>query len=197
MTLPAALEFVLAQLAADPLAAALWRAGRRPRVGISSCLLGEAVRYDGDSRRCALLADLLPRLLELRPLCPEVGIGMGVPRPPIQRVRLPGGREVIRGVENPALDVTAALDTWAAGVLAGPALHGYVCKARSPSCAPGNAPLFDPDDRPLGLAWGRHAEAVRGAFPGIPMADEEALASPEALAVFVLACYLRAAKAPE
>lgn len=184
---------ISAQLRREPAVAdaiaGLRRAGVRPRVGVSACLLGAPVRYDGDHREAPAMTALLAAWLELVPLCPEVAIGMGVPRPPIQRVRLPDGGELVRGVHDPALEVSAALDRYAAEIAAGPALHGYVFKARSPSCAPGSAPVFDAQDRLLGQGWGRYAGQLRAAWPLLPMCDEEALLTEQQCADFVLACY--------
>src|SRR5690554_1135260 len=58
----------------------------RMKVGISSCLLGEEVRYNGGHKLSRLCSDELSRYFEYVPLCPEVGIGMGVPRKPIRLV---------------------------------------------------------------------------------------------------------------
>lgn len=186
-------DFLVEAIRADPAARALWDAGVRARIGVSACLLGERVRYDGDHRRAPLLAALLPLVAEVVPLCPEVAIGMGVPRPTIQRVRLADGREVVRGVDDHALDVTRKLDDYAAQVAAAGVFHGYVFKARSPSCGPGNAPLFDEQDVQVGVAPGRYAGQLRQAFPGAPMCDEEALLTAGQLAGFVVACYRHAA----
>lgn len=183
-------DFLIEMLREDPAARAAWDAGRRARIGVSACLVGERVRYDGDHRRVALVADLLPGVATLVPLCPEVAIGMGVPRPTIQRVRLADGRERVRGVEDRNLDVTAKLDDYAAQVAIEQApFDGYIFKARSPSCAPANAPLFDDNDVQVGTAWGRYAEGIRRAFPRIPVCHEEQLATVGVLAGFVVACY--------
>lgn len=183
-------DFLIEMLREDPATRAVWDAGLRARIGVSACLVGERVRHDGDHRRVALVADLLPGVATLVPLCPEVAIGLGVPRPTIQRVRLADGREVVRGVEDRALDVTGRLDDYALQVTREQApFNGYIFKARSPSCAPANAPLFDENDVPLGTAWGRYAEQVRLACPRIPVCHEEQLATVGALAGFVVACY--------
>lgn len=186
-----------AHLQGDPVFAALLAAaaGRRPRVGVSACLLGAPVRYDGEHREAPAMTALLAAWLELVPLCPEVAIGMGVPRPPIQRVRLIDGRERVRGVSDHALDVTDELERYAAEVAAGPSLHGYVFKARSPSCAPGSAPLFDASDQLLGTGWGRYAGRLRAAWPELPMGDEETLAGDRQCADFIRACYRQLAAA--
>lgn len=185
-------------LAKDPVTAPLWNAGFRARVGVSSCLMGEKVRYDGDDRRSNTVAALLPLLVDVVPICPEVAIGMGVPRPTIQPVRLADGRVIVRGVEDHTLDVTDRLEAYAAQVIAERSpqggFHGYVFKARSPSCAPGNAPLVDEADQQVGVVAGRYAARIREAFPGAPMGDEEALRTVGQVAGFVMACYHHAAR---
>lgn len=185
---------LLPDLLRDPVFAAAWHAGVRARVGVSACLTGEPVRHDGGHRRVPAVADRLATLVELVPLCPEVAIGLGVPRPAIQRVRLDDGSEVVRGVVQRDLDVTAALDAYAARIVRETALHGYVFKARSPSCAPGSAPLYDVHDRQIGTGRGRHAQRLYEAWPSLPVCDEEALAGHGALQAFVLACYRMAAR---
>lgn len=165
----------------------------RPRVGVSACLLGERVRWDGGARRDAWLTDVLAAHVELAPVCPEVGAGMGVPREPVQLVAAsPGAPPRLSGVTS-GRDWTDALSSWTAAALAaleaqGP-LAGFVLKASSPSCgmsvpvfgAPavrGGAPGAPGAPRaalgPLGQAPGLFAAAVRAR--GLPAADEQALA---------------------
>ena len=76
-------------------------------VAISACLTGEAVRYDGSGAADALPRRELAGVFEYIAVCPEVGIGMGVPRPPI---RLVGAASKLRavGIDDPGLDVTGA-----------------------------------------------------------------------------------------
>ena len=187
-------DHLIDALRADPLTAPLWNAGFRARIGVSACLMGEKVRYDGSDRRSNNVALVLPLVTDVVALCPEVAIGMGVPRPAIQRVRLDDGREIVRGIDDRTLDVTARLDDYAAQISRDNTLHGYVFKARSPSCGPGNAPLFDERDAQIGVAPGRYAERLRHAFPGAPMCDEDALVTMGNVAGFVMACYRHAAR---
>jgi uncharacterized protein YbbK (DUF523 family) len=191
-------DHIAEALAKDPVTAPLWNAGFRARVGVSACLMGEKVRYDGGDRRSNTVAALLPLLVDVQPLCPEVAIGMGVPRPTIQPVRLSDGRVIVRGTDDHSLDVSTRLDDYAAQVIrvARPqgGFHGYVFKARSPSCAPGNAPLFDEQGAQVGLIAGRYAGHLREAFPGAPMGDEDALRTVGQIAGFVMACYHHAAR---
>ena len=114
----------------------------RPRVGVSRCLVGDEVRYDGTHRLDETVIALLGPYVEWVPVCPEVEIGMGTPREPIQLVTSPDGvrslgeRVRLVGVTS-GQDWTERMHAWArdrARELAALDLSGYVFKARSPSC---------------------------------------------------------------
>ena len=84
------------------------------RIGISSCLLGERVRYDGGHKRHAHLADVLAPHLEFVPVCPEMGIGLGTPRPPMHlegRDGDPASRLVVTSTGADLTDSMAAFAT--------------------------------------------------------------------------------------
>ena len=103
-------------------------------LGVSQCLLGEPVRYDGSHKRNRYLTDVLGDYVEFRPVCPELAIGLGVPRKPI-RLIITDGQDRIRGIENPGLDVTDALAAEADRAAAAmPEICGYVFMQNSPSC---------------------------------------------------------------
>ena len=111
---------------------------RTLRVGVSACLLGEPVRYDGRHKRDAFLTDVLGKHVEWVPVCPELEVGMGVPR---ESVRLEGDVDAPRmvGVRS-RIDHTAAMRRFAAErvrQLAALDLQGYVFKKGSPSCGLG------------------------------------------------------------
>ncbi|HHJ15110.1 MAG TPA: DUF523 domain-containing protein [Gammaproteobacteria bacterium] len=147
----------------------------RPRIAISSCLLGEPVRYDGGHKRNPRITDELSQQFDWLPLCPELEAGLGVPRPP---VRLVGDRQQPRalGIDNPGLDVSAALTGCAQRML--PRLHdvsGYIFKSRSPSCGLIDTPLVDSDGRDSGVTAGLYAALVRAAMPKLPLIDEQQL----------------------
>ncbi len=114
--------------------------GGRPRVGISRCLLGDEVRYDGGHKRDALLIATMGTLVEWVPVCPEVEVGMGTPREPIDLVEsvdgVPAGRVRVRllGVHS-RTDWTERMTTWSEERLRTLVdLDGYVLKSESPSC---------------------------------------------------------------
>lgn len=103
-------------------------------VGVSQCLLGEQVRFDGGHKHNRYLTDVLSEYMEFRPVCPEVAIGLGIPRKPIRLVVI-GDETRVRGIENPELDVTDALVEQAElAVAAMPDICGYVFMQKSPSC---------------------------------------------------------------
>lgn len=132
----------------------------KPRIGFSSCLLGERVRFDGGHKRAAALVRWFRARAELVSVCPEWEVGMGVPREP---VRLARGRMI--GVETGA-DWTGAMKRFARRRVRELRLDGWILKARSPSCDPGT---------------GLFARAIRG----VATASEEDLATGAARRAFL------------
>jgi len=149
---------------------------------VSACLLGEALRYDGGSKpHEPLLRSDRVRWVKV---CPEVELGMPVPREPIRMERGPSGLRLV-GVES-RRDHTEAMSSWAEArldALADEGICGFVLKARSPSCAHHDAAVFDAAGglAPISSGPGMFAAALRRRFPDIPLADEEALWTAEAL----------------
>jgi len=136
----------------------------RPRVGVSSCLLGEEVRFNGGHKRYRFLTDELGPYVDWVPYCPEVSIGLGTPR---EAIRLTAaGRLVNRGG---TADHTAAM-----AALPLPAdLDGYVFKAKSPSCGIRAIPRYRDDGQPADHAGrGLYAARVLSAFPLLATEDE-------------------------
>ena len=152
----------------------------RIRVGISSCLLGAAVRYDGGHKRDAYITGTLARWFEFVPLCPEVAIGLGTPRPPIRLVRAGGGVRV-RGRADPALDVGDALRDYARSAAArlGDGISGYLFKRASPSCGMERVKVYDEKGMPAGRSAGAYAGALMAALPLLPCEEEGRLGDPD------------------
>src|SRR3954447_361261 len=110
-------------------------ADRPIRVGISACLLGQSVRYDGGHKRDAFLTDTFGRFVEWVPVCPEVEAGFGTPREAMRLLR--HDDEVRLITVKTERDVTAQLQTAIdrrIRTLAIEDLSGYVLKKNSPSC---------------------------------------------------------------
>ena len=147
----------------------------KPLIGVSRCLMGEEVRYDGGSKPVPWIVDILSEHCDLMPLCPEVEAGLGVPRPAVQLV---GSMESPRalGVEDPTLDVTEALLRVGAerkGAING--VDGLILKARSPSCGLFDAPVLDSSGTEIGQDAGLFGRACRENFPDLPLTDESCL----------------------
>ncbi len=115
----------------------------KPLVGISACLLGDSVRYDGDHRLSALCIDVLSEFLQFQKICPEVAIGMGVPRQPVRLVGEPASPRAL-GVHDATVDVTDALIEYGTCVDI-TNLSGFILQERSPSCGLTSTKLYDPD----------------------------------------------------
>ncbi|MEQ3635185.1 DUF523 domain-containing protein [Alcanivorax sp.] len=159
---------------------------QKPIIGVSACLTGQKVRYDGDHKHNAIVIHQLAPWLRFRETCPEVAIGLPVPRPPIQVVQLEG-RLRVRGVDQPQQDVTDALENVAA-TLQQP-LSGFVLKARSPSCGYLNTPVHNSQGQQIGIASGAFANKLHQHFPRIALANEEDMEKPACLQAFVLQAY--------
>ncbi len=104
-------------------------------VGVSSCLLGNKVRYDGGHKWNQAINQLLICRFEFIPLCPEVAVGLGTPREPIKLVHTKDSRIHAIGVNNHSLDITQDLETFSRSKM--PELSrlcGYIVKSKSPSC---------------------------------------------------------------
>jgi uncharacterized protein YbgA (DUF1722 family)/uncharacterized protein YbbK (DUF523 family) len=146
---------------------------RTIRLGVSSCLLGKAVRYDGGHKRDQFVTDLLGPFVEWVPVCPEIEVGMGTPRPALRLVRK---GEDVRMVEiNSGRDHTRAMQRYAARrtrALRGLALCGYVLKKDSPSCGMARVKVYDEKGAPKKDGHGLFASQLMGAFPNLPIEDE-------------------------
>ena len=148
-------------------------------IGVSSCLLGAEVRYDGRHKRNAWLVDTLGRFVRFVPVCPEVELGLGTPREPIRLER--AGREVRLVGVNSGTDHTEAMRAYAArrvAELARLGLAGYVLKAKSPSCGLFRVEVHRPGGLTPERGRGLFAEALASAMPGIPLEEEGRLDDP-------------------
>jgi uncharacterized protein YbbK (DUF523 family) len=160
------------------------------RVGVSSCLLGARVRFDGQHKRDAFLLDQLAPFVEWVPVCPEVEVGMGVPRESVRLVRGPGGRSLMRG-HHSGQDWTARMNALAARrtrELARQDLSGYVLKSKSPSCGMERVKLYEADDTgapPARAGVGLFAGALLRRLPNLPVEEEGRLNDPRLREAFI------------
>jgi uncharacterized protein YbgA (DUF1722 family)/uncharacterized protein YbbK (DUF523 family) len=156
----------------------------RVRLGISACLLGQEVRYNGGHKRDAFLTDVFGRYVDWVDVCPEVEIGLGTPRPSMRLVRIGRGEESQVRLVTPetGVDHTEAMRSWAARrveELAGLDLDGYVLKKDSPSCGMERVKLYPEEGgAPAKEARGVFAEALLGRLPHLPVEEEGRLNDP-------------------
>lgn len=144
------------------------------RIGISKCLLGEAVRYNGGHKRARQILDTAGPEVCRVPVCPEVECGLGVPREPM---RLEGDPDspCLMTVKS-HIDLTHRMESWIEKKFSGLEKEGlcaFIFKSRSPSCGIGDVPVYDPETgQIIALRAGLFARAFCARFPDIPTADE-------------------------
>lgn len=164
----------------------------RMRLGVSSCLLGEAVRYDGAGKFDHWVADRFGPMVEWTRVCPEAEAGLGIPRPKIQLERA-GDALRVREVEA-GTDHTDRLHGWAderLDALDPMSLDGYVFKARSPSCAVAGVDVFDGEEV-VDRARGFFVERLLAIDPLLPVCDEDDVQVPELRRHFLERAQVRA-----
>ena len=142
------------------------------RLGVSACLLGANVRFDGGHKRNRFLIDELGNYFEFVPFCPEVAIGMGTPRPPIRLVGDVGSPRAL-GTRDEGLDVTDALQEYSASrAQRMDGLSGFVFKKDSPSCGMARVKVYGDKGMPQHDGVGIFARAVQEANPLCPVEEE-------------------------
>ncbi len=150
------------------------------RLGISSCLLGQKVRYDGGHKLDPFLRDTLGRYVEWVPVCPEVECGMPVPREAMHLVGDPVAPRLV--TINTGIDHTERMLRWARKTfsdLERKDLCGFVFKSRSPSSGMRGVKLYTPAGVLRGRSTGIFAGAFMKRFPLLPVEDEGRLQDPE------------------
>lgn len=153
--------------------------GDKVKLGISSCLLGEKVRYNGGHQLDHYLADTLGQFVGWVAVCPEVEMGLGVPR---EAMRLAGDPERPRLItRQTGADYTARMKKWAKGRLSeldGEELCGFIFKSRSPSSGMERVKIHTEDGIPGPVGSGIFAAAFMNAFPLMPVEDDGRLRDP-------------------
>lgn len=153
---------------------------QRLHLGISQCLLGERVRYDGDHQYTPLCAEVMQPHVQFRPICPEMAIGLGSPRPPVRLCRQNDGRLHAIGKHDATLDISTPLQALAAQMAEQlQSLDGYILMPRSPSCGLGSSKVYSAagqlqSDRGNGL----FAQALIKLQPLLPVIEVSQLQRP-------------------
>jgi uncharacterized protein YbgA (DUF1722 family)/uncharacterized protein YbbK (DUF523 family) len=158
----------------------------RIRVGVSSCLLGAEVRFDGGHKLDQYVTGTLGRCVEWVPVCPELEIGLGVPR---EALRLVGDPEAPRLVTvKTRLDHTERMLAWSGAKveeLRELELDGYILKSKSPSCGMERVRVYTEAGMPSRSGPGLFARALMAALPLIVVEEEGRLNDPRLRESFV------------
>jgi uncharacterized protein YbgA (DUF1722 family)/uncharacterized protein YbbK (DUF523 family) len=150
----------------------------RLAIGVSSCLLGRPVRYDGGHKRDDFIVDVLGPYVTFVPVCPEVDLGLGTPRETLRLVRQ---GDAIRMVMANGEDHTQPMRRYATRrveALAADDLCGYILKKDSPSCGLARVKVYDHHGSPSRQGRGLYAEALLARWPYLPVEDEGRLNDP-------------------
>lgn len=148
------------------------------QIGVSSCLLGEEVRFNGGHKRSRYVTDVLADYFDYVPLCPELAIGLGVPRPPI---RLVGTLDSPRAIspKDPSIDATEALDEYGREIgRTHTFISGFILKSKSPSCGMERVKVYDKNSVPSPNGRGLFAAALMETQPLLPCEEEGRLNDP-------------------
>jgi uncharacterized protein YbgA (DUF1722 family)/uncharacterized protein YbbK (DUF523 family) len=149
------------------------------RIGVSACLLGHDVRFDGGHKRDRFLTDTFGRFVEWVPVCPEEEAGFGTPREAMRLVDS-GGRLRLMTVKS-AIDLTERMERYAqqrVERLARERLCGYVLKKDSPSCGNERVKVYNEHRVPTRSGRGLFAAALHAALPFLPVEEEGRLSDP-------------------
>jgi uncharacterized protein YbgA (DUF1722 family)/uncharacterized protein YbbK (DUF523 family) len=151
----------------------------KPKLGVSACLLGAEVRFNGGHKESHLCTRALTEYFEFVPACPEVAIGMGIPREPI---RLVGDAEHPQalGSVNRELNVTQALADYGVQMAAELGdISGYIFMQKSPSCGLERVKVYRENGAPVdGGGRGIYAQAFCARHPDLPVEEDGRLNDP-------------------
>lgn len=148
------------------------------KIGISACLLGQPVRYNGGHKKSLLCSELLAQHFEFVAVCPEQAIGLGTPRPPIRLVGDPASPRAV-GVSRNDIDVTEALIAF--GKQKASQLNdisGYILMQKSPSCGMERVKVYQDNGYPVSNGRGLFASALMQAKPDLPVEEDGRLNDP-------------------
>jgi uncharacterized protein YbgA (DUF1722 family)/uncharacterized protein YbbK (DUF523 family) len=149
------------------------------RVGISTCLLGLRVRFDGGHKHDRYLTDTLGQFFEWVPVCPEVELGLGTPRESIHLIQIDG--DVRLRTTKTEKDLTSSMQTFVrkrVAALQSDHLCGYILKKDSPSCGMERVRIHQGKGSPLKIGKGLFAEGLMSRFPNLPVEEEGRLCDP-------------------
>ena len=158
----------------------------RIKLGVSSCLLGQEVRYDGGHKLDRFIRDTLGRYVEYVPVCPEVECGLPIPREAMHLYGDPAAPRLV--AVKTRRDFTEQMQSWGRGRLADlekQDLCGYIFKSKSPSSGLERIKVYDEKGRASHQGVGLWARMFQDRFPLLPVEDEGRLHDPLLREMFI------------
>ncbi|RDH82549.1 MAG: hypothetical protein DIZ80_09700 [endosymbiont of Galathealinum brachiosum] len=156
----------------------------KPLIAVSRCLLGDRVRYDATIKEYPLLLNFIKQHFKVISVCPEVEIGLTVPRAPVQ---LCGSTDNIHilGRDDPSIDITVNMQSYCQQRPPQlDSIHGYIFKSKSPSCGIENIPVHN-NGEIISMTKGVFVTAILQHFPKLPITDELDLINHEHCEIFL------------
>jgi len=156
------------------------------RILVSSCLLGEKVRYDGGHKRDPFLAETLRRFVEYVPVCPEIECGFPTPREPMRLWGTPDMPQLIGAVSG--TNFTELMNAWCRKKvrnLEQSDLSGFICRKESPSCGMDRIKMYGVYDTPARVGMGIFTKMFMENFPLVPVEEDGRLQDPSIREMFI------------
>lgn len=158
---------------------------QRPCVGVSQCLLGDAVRYDGKSKANKIVLDNLGQLFDLVSVCPEVEAGLSTPRPPVQLTNSIENPN-LTGRDDPAIDITEVMQRYCNTKTKELShLVGFIFKSRSPSCGLNSTNVFINGESATENGRGLFAKELCQTYPELITIEDSELEDSRYLNTFI------------
>lgn len=163
---------------------------RKPRIAVSACLMGAEVRYNGGHKASRLCTEVLTQHFDLVPICPEMAIGLGVPRAPIRLIGDPADPHAV-GSHDPALDLSGPLRAYGQQMATELTdICGYIFMHKSPSCGLERVKVYNANGLPLHKGGrGLYAAAFCQQRPDVPVEEDGRLCDPVLRENFITRVY--------
>lgn len=161
------------------------------QIGISACVLGEKVRYDGGHKNSPFCSAVLSSFVRYLPICPEQAIGMGIPRPAIRLLKTADGDIRLVNSKDSSIDFTEKMHQFTESKLPTLApLSGYIVCAKSPSCGMERVRIVDEQGALLGkVATGLFTQRLMQKYPWLPVEEDGRLLDADLKENFITRVY--------
>jgi uncharacterized protein YbgA (DUF1722 family)/uncharacterized protein YbbK (DUF523 family) len=158
----------------------------KPSVGVSACLVGQPVRYNGEHKKHRWITDQFAEFVSLHPLCPELAMGLSTPRPAIRLVET-APRQIRLVTTKEGKDLTEMAELAASRLLSSEVSpwDGFILKKDSPSCGAERVKLYGSGPMPSRQGEGFFARRLKEKYPMLPYIEEGRLSDPEQCEQFV------------